>query len=126
MQFSLSIIIPVYNAESFINKAIESACGQPEVTEIVVVDDGSDDGTQKIVSQMLKTDDRIKVFHHENKLNKGRSASRNLGIQKSTGHYIAFLDADDYYLENRFTNDKIVFEQNEDTDGVYNAVGFHF
>ncbi|WP_052823442.1 glycosyltransferase family 2 protein [Neotamlana sedimentorum] len=126
MPFSLSIIIPVYNAERFITKAVESACEQPEVTEIVVIDDGSTDATQEIVNQLQDADIRIKLYHHPNKVNKGRSASRNLGIQKASGKFIAFLDADDYFLPNRFANDFKLFQENQNCDGVYNAVGFHF
>lgn len=126
MQFSISVIIPVYNAERFISKAIESNFLQPEVTEIVVVDDGSLDSTREIVNQLQKLDERIKLYKHPNGINKGRSATRNLGIQKAAGDFIAFLDADDYFLPNRFTNDIKIFQDNPGCDGVYNAVGFHF
>ncbi len=123
---TLSIIIPVYNCTLFIAKAIQSALQQPEVTEVVVVDDGSTDGTLVIVTLLQEKDFRIKIYKHPNGINKGRSASRNLGIQKATGNFIAFLDADDYFLPNRFTNDIKVFQENKNCDGVYNAVGFHF
>lgn len=126
MQFSISVIIPVYNCDQFIEKAIISARQQPEVSEIVVVNDGSTDGTQAILEQLRLQNSILKIYHHENKTNKGRSASRNLGIQKATGNLIAFLDADDYFLPNRFKNDIKVFQGNENCDGVYNAVGFHF
>ncbi|MFV8366681.1 glycosyltransferase family 2 protein [Flavobacterium sp. XS1P27] len=124
--FTLSVIIPVYNCECFIEKAIASVIAQPVVTEIVVVNDGSTDKTGLLLDQLQKEIPILKIFHHQNKWNKGRSASRNLGIQKATGDYIAFLDADDYYLENRFSNDFKFFATQPDCDGVYNAVGFHF
>lgn len=124
--FSLSVIIPAYNCERFIEKAIASALQQPEVVEIVVVNDGSTDSTQVTLDELQLQNSKIKVYHHQNKWNKGRSASRNLGIQKATGNFIAFLDADDYFLLNRFTNDIKVFQENKNCDGVYNAVGFHF
>jgi len=126
MEFNLSVIIPTYNVARFIEIAILSALDQQEVFEVIVVDDGSTDATLSIVAQLQKRDNRIKIFQHVNGFNKGRSASRNLGIQKATGNYIAFLDADDYYLPNRFVNDIKVFQENEKCDGVYNAVGFHF
>ena len=126
MQFSISVIIPVYNGERFIKKAIISVLEQPQVTEIVVVNDGSIDGTLVILEELQSQNSKIKVCHHKDKSNKGRSASRNLGIKKATENYIAFLDADDYYLPNRFTNDIKVFQENEMCDGIYNAVGFHF
>lgn len=126
MSFSISVIIPVFNGEGFIKKAINSAISQPEVSEIVVVNDGSKDNTFIIVEEMQRQYPKIKICHHDNQLNKGRSASRNLGIKNATGHYIAFLDADDFYLNNRFKNDKEIFENNDKIDGVYNAIGAFF
>ncbi|NEW78266.1 MAG: glycosyltransferase family 2 protein [Gelidibacter sp.] len=124
--FTLSVIIPVYNGERFIEKAIVSALQQLEVTEVVVVNDGSTDSTQEIIEKLQTQNPRIKIYHHKNSFNKGRSASRNLGIKKANEKYIAFLDADDFYLKNRFTNDVKIFKENKDADGVYNAVDFHF
>ena len=126
MGFSISVIIPVYNCERFIAKAIASVVMQSQVNEIVIVDDGSTDGSLDILKQLQKQNSTIQVHHHPKGSNKGRSATRNLGIQKATGDYIAFLDADDYYLENRFNNDFKIFAANSTCDGVYNAVGYHF
>lgn len=124
--FTLSVIIPVYNCERFVEKSIASVISQPEVTEIIVINDGSTDATGLLLDQLQKQNSILKIYHHQNKSNKGRSASRNLGIQKATGNYIAFLDADDYYLENRFANDCKVFRESPSCDGVYNAVASHF
>lgn len=126
MQFNLSIIIPVFNCEHFIKKAVLSVLEQPEVSEIIVVDDGSTDATKQIIEQLKNENPIVELYQHPNAVNKGRSASRNLGIQEATGNYIAFLDADDYYLPNRFTNDIKIFGENPICDGVYNAVGFNF
>lgn len=126
MDFLVSVIVPVYNGEAFIKKAITSICQQPEVGEIIVINDGCTDKTQEILDELILEYPIIKAFFHENKSNKGRSASRNLGIAKTTGNYIAFLDADDFYLKNRFKNDKKIFEENSECDGVYNAIGAHF
>lgn len=126
MFFPISVVIPAYNVESFIETAIISALMQPDVMEVIVVDDGSDDATVVIVKALQEVDSRIKLYHHPNNSNRGRSATRNVGIQNSTGNYIAFLDADDYYLENRFKTDWEIFAKDKVVDGVYNAVGFHF
>lgn len=126
MPFLVSVIIPAYNVERFIEKAILSALKLEEVNEVIVVDDGSADNTVTLIRSLQENDSRIKLFFHPNKINKGRSATRNLGIQKSTGNYIAFLDADDFYLENRFKKDRFVFEKKKDIEGVYNAVGFYY
>lgn len=126
MKFSLSVVIPAYNVEKFIYKAIYSALDQVEVKEVIVVNDGSTDNTLKIVETIAEAHPKIKLYHHNNYANKGRSASRNLGIKKATGKYIAFLDADDFYLPNRFKNDKVIFQEKGEVDGVYNAIGAHF
>lgn len=126
INFLVSVIIPVYNAELFIKKAILSALNQQEVEEVIVVNDGSTDESLEIIEALQKEHDRIKIYHHINKINKGRSASRNLGIKMATKDYIAFLDADDFYLEGRFLNDKILFKTNPLIEGVYNAIGVHF
>lgn len=126
MSFSVSVIIPVFNTERFVEKAITSVLQQPEVVEVVIVNDGSTDNSLKIIKSLQIKDSRVKVYHHPNKKNKGRSASRNLGIKNASSNYIAFLDSDDFYLENRFENDKIIFCKDDSVDGVYNAIGAHF
>ncbi|MFD2727406.1 glycosyltransferase family 2 protein [Hyunsoonleella rubra] len=126
MDFSVSVIIPAYNCERFIEKAIRSALSQPEVFEVLVINDGSTDETLSILKKIEKSNKKVKILHHKNGVNRGRSASRNLGIKRATGNFIAFLDADDYYLENRFLSDKKLFKLKREADGVYNAVGFYF
>ena len=123
---SISIIIPVYNAALYVEKAIFSALQQPEVLEVLVVNDGSTDGSDEILQSIASTTTRVTLLFHPQRINKGRSASRNLGLQHARGTYIAFLDADDYYLENRFSGDLPIFESQLDCDGVYNAIGVHF
>ena len=126
MNFSVSVIIPVFNGDRFIEKAIASALQQSEVSEIIIINDGSTDKTEDILKDLETQNAKLKILYHKNKINKGRSASRNLGIQNTNTNYIAFLDADDYYLPNRFKNDKIIFDTNPRCDGVYNAIGAHF
>jgi glycosyltransferase involved in cell wall biosynthesis len=123
---NISVIIPVYNAAAYLEKAVTSALFHNEVKEIVVVNDGSTDDSLAILQKLQQTDDRIKIYHHENISNKGRSASRNLALKKATQPFIAFLDADDFYLENRFEKDIKLFESDSSIDGVYNAIGVYF
>lgn len=123
---NISVIIPVYNAATYIEKAVTSALFHNEVKEVVVVNDGSTDNSLAILQKLQQTDNRIKIYHHENNSNKGRSASRNLALQKATQPFMAFLDADDFYLENRFETDKQLFESDNAIEGVYNAIGVHF
>ena len=121
---SISVIIPVYQAEKFIKKAVQSACTQDEVTEVVLVEDGSKDSSLDICESLVKQySNVVKLFQHKGGINKGISASRNLGINKARGDFIAFLDADDYYLPERFKNDIDILKSNSDIDGVYNALG---
>lgn len=122
----ISVIIPVYNAAAYIEKAVTSALFHVEVKEVVIVNDGSTDDSLAILQKLQQSDSRIKIYHHENNVNKGRSASRNLALQKVTQPYIAFLDADDFYLENRFETDGEIFGSDASIDGVYNAIGVYF
>lgn len=126
MSFLISVIIPAYNVERFIKKAIISALEQDQVGEVVVVDDGSTDNTVTIIKELQKSDSKIKIFYHPNHINKGRSATRNLGIKNASYSYIAFLDADDFYLAGRFKKDREILDGKPNLEGVYNAVGFHY
>lgn len=126
MSFDVTVIIPVFNAQPFIEKAVASAYEQPEVKEIIVIEDGSTDETPKILEKLRKVFRNLKVYTHPGGINRGRAASRNLGICQASSNYIAFLDADDYYLKGRFNNDKNLFFETPEIDGVYNAIGAHF
>jgi glycosyltransferase involved in cell wall biosynthesis len=122
----VTVIIPVYNAAAFIKNAVMSAISQNEVKEIILINDGSTDESLSIINDLIKSHQLVKLYCHQNGINKGRSASRNLGIKKATMPFIAFLDADDFFLENRFKNDAFLFDNNPDIEGVYNAIGSHF
>ena len=96
----ISIIIPVYNTEKYLEKCIKSVLNQSiKNIEVILIDDGSTDGSGIICDKYAKIDNRIIVIHQENK---GVSTARNAGIQKSTGEYIGFVDADDYIESNMF------------------------
>ncbi len=90
----LSIIIPVYNAEEHLTRCMESVLNQTEKNiEIILVDDGSSDGSLDICKNYEKKDERVKVIHQENC---GVSAARNQGIKVVAGEYIGFVDSDDW------------------------------
>lgn len=94
-----SVIVPFHNAEKYLNNSILSITKQTLYQlEIILIDDGSSDNSLKIASQWLQKDKRISLLQHPNGINKGVSASRNLGIQNSKAEWIAFLDADDVWL----------------------------
>lgn len=94
MQPKVSIIIPVYNIESYICNCIESLIRQSYTQlEIICIDDGSTDGTADAINELAKKDSRIVYVHQENG---GVSAARNKGLDTATGDYVFFLDGDDY------------------------------
>jgi len=94
-----SIIIPAYNASKTIEQAIKSIQSTTISLEIIIIDDGSLDNTLEILSEIQKKDDRIIVIHQDNC---GVSLSRNVGMKKSKGKYIMFLDADDSFYKVNF------------------------
>ena len=94
MKELISIIVPVYNVEKYLNRCIDSLISQTyQNIEIILVDDGSTDSSSEIVDGYLKKDNRIKVFHKDNG---GLSDARNKGIEISKGKYLSFVDSDDY------------------------------
>ena len=118
----VSVIIPVYNAEKYLRKAVLSALAQDETAEVILIEDNSSDNSLEICEKLEKKHNIVKLFRHPGGANKGAGESRNLGIERSSQDYIAFLDADDYYLANRFIRDKKIFYDHPDAFGVYNAV----
>lgn len=101
MQPEISVIIPVYNAVKYIRKCIDSIlCQTINNFELLLIDDGSNDGSENVIDKYQENDPRIKVIH---KKNTGVSSTRNLGLQVARGNYIVFVDSDDYvskdYLE---------------------------
>lgn len=121
----VSVVIPVYNVEKYLLRAIDSVLSQPEVAELILVEDGSSDQSLQICLQQAVVDKRIIVLQHPGNKNKGVSATRNLGIKNAACDYIAFLDADDYYLRERFKKTKECFESDDSVDGVYEMIGIH-
>ena len=100
----LSVIVPVYNVEKFINDCIDSILGQSyKNIELILVDDGSKDRSKEICDQYSKRYGNIKVIH---KKNAGVSCARNLGLEKSKGKYISFVDPDDI-IEKNFLEDML-------------------
>lgn len=96
----LSIIVPVYQAKEYLEKCINSILEQSFVDfELILVDDGSDDGCERICNDYAKKDERVKIIRQENQ---GVSSARNTGLDYATGKYIAFVDADDWVEKDLF------------------------
>lgn len=97
IMISISIVMPVYNASNFLDKTVASVKNQTLTNiELICVDDGSTDNSLNILNDLAKENNFIKVYHQENK---GSGPARNKGIEFSKGEFIAFLDADDIYLD---------------------------
>lgn len=90
----ISVIIPAYNIKEYLSRCVRSVCAQTySHLEILLVDDGSTDGTGALCDELAGTDSRIRVFH---KKNGGSSSARNVGLRSASGEYIGFVDSDDY------------------------------
>ena len=94
MDALISVIVPVYNMKEYLPRCVASICAQTyRNLEIILVDDGSTDGTDKLCDELAGKDERIRVFYKENG---GSSSARNLGIEKARGSFLGFVDSDDY------------------------------
>lgn len=90
----ISVIVPVYNIMEYLPRCVHSIMAQTyRNLEIILVDDGSTDGTGELCDSLAMEDSRIRVFHKENG---GSSSARNLGISRAGGEYLGFVDSDDY------------------------------
>lgn len=93
IRYDVTVVMPAYNAEDFIELAIASIKNQTyPVKEIIVIDDGSTDSTYEIVKELMKDHKALKIIKQDNK---GASAARNIGISKSNSEWLLFMDADD-------------------------------
>lgn len=116
----ISIIIPVYNSGSTLIRCIDSVLNQTFADiEVVIVDDGSSDSSGIICDQYVKRDRRALVFHQDNS---GASIARNLGIEKSSGTFIMFLDSDDWIDPEMLSEMVMVFEEHPEIDVVQTRV----
>ena len=107
----VSIVVPIYNREKFLDKCISSLLKQTyKNIEIILVDDGSKDNSLDICNSYAKNDNRIKVIHKENG---GVQSARNRGIDEATGYYLCFTDADDYVSDKFIENFIKVYESGE-------------
>jgi glycosyltransferase involved in cell wall biosynthesis len=117
----ISVIIPIYNREKYLDKCITSVITQESVnTEIILVDDGSTDSSGAICDKYASEHSNIRVFHTENH---GVSHARNIGLDNSTGDYIAFLDSDDSLKQGALSALQEALEKNN-SDYVIGRIEF--
>jgi len=114
---TISVIIPVYNTEKYLAQAIKSVLDQTvQPDEIIVVDDGSTDKSVEVARQFLP---KVKIITQQNK---GAGTARNVGIKEASGAYLAFLDADDLWVENKLEQQLSYLENHPETDMVFGIV----
>ena len=126
---SVSIVIPVYNAEKYLRKCLDSVCAQADcVTEIILVNDGSTDGSLNVCNEYAQKDGRIKII---DKQNEGAEQAIIDGVNATTGEYVGFVDSDDYIELTMFaelsnaveqTNADIAFCDYDIVDEHYNFI----
>lgn len=127
MSILISVIVPVYNTESYLERCIISILNQKQKNiELILVDDGSTDSSLDICKKWEKRDNRIRVFHQENS---GVSAARNVGIENSKGKYISFIDSDDVVSETIYSTFDEFYKTNVDLirfrcKTIYGKLGF--
>lgn len=117
----LSVVIPTFNRAHVLPRSIDSViCQTYPNWELLIVDDGSEDGTEELVSSYVKKDVRIKYFQRPIDRLPGGNACRNVGAENSKGEYIAYLDSDDYWMESRL-GECVKFIERKNPDCFYSG-----
>lgn len=100
MKKMISVIIPVYNVEAYLEQCVKSVLSQSyEALEVLLIDDGSTDGSGALCDQFAQADSRVRVIHQKNG---GAAAAKNAGLRMAQGEFLSFLDSDDYLEENAY------------------------
>lgn len=115
----VSIIVPVYNVESWLNKCIDSLLEQSyKNIEILLINDGSTDKSGDICNEYLNKSSKIRVFNNENK---GLSYSRNFGMKNANGKYIVFIDSDDFISDSNIIEKFVEILEKDKSDFIYTS-----
>ena len=102
MDAIISVIVPVYNVEEYLERCVDSILRQTYTNlEVILVDDGSTDNCPQICEQYASFDKRVRVIHQSNG---GLFAARNAGIDAAKGEYLSFIDSDDFISEDMYTS----------------------
>lgn len=111
----ISVILPVFNGEKYLRDAIESVRAQTyPVSELICVNDGSTDGTRDILQSL-----GIAITHIDTGVNLGIGGARNVGLEKASGEYIAFMDADDLWLPEKLKTQMQVFDTKPEVEALF-------
>lgn len=110
----LSIVTPVYNVESFLDRSVQSILSQSyRDIELILIDDGSTDGSSPLCDELAKKDSRVKVIHKENG---GVSTARNVGLEIASGEYLTFVDPDDFLAPDTYLANMEYLISHKDVD----------
>lgn len=117
----VSVVIPVYKAEAFLEEALESVLRvRPDLSkEILLVEDGSPDQSLALAQRLEAEYPEVRLFRHPNGENRGAGASRNLALSHAEGEWVAFLDADDLWLPARLDGAEEILDSRPEVDGVF-------
>ena len=119
---SVSIILPTFNRENYLQRSIDSVIAQSyENWELIIIDDGSSDNTKKLLEPYLVKFSNIKYSYHSNR---GAALSMNSGIEKSSGNFITFLGSDDEYLPGHLKLRVDFFNSNGNIDLIHSTAKF--
>lgn len=111
----ISVIVPVYNTEKYVEKCLDSICNQKlNDLELIIVNDGSEDNSEAIIKKWIKNNENKITIKYLKKENGGLSDSRNFAIPYVTGKYISFIDSDDYISEDLYSNLEKYMDENID------------
>jgi glycosyltransferase involved in cell wall biosynthesis len=119
----VSVVIPFFNAEKFIEEAIKSVVTQTcDVWELLLVDDGSTDGSTLIAQRYAQLyPEKVRYLQHAGHKNRGACASRNVGIKEAKAEYIAFLDSDDVWFPNKLAEQVLILNSHPEAGMVYGS-----
>ncbi|MEM7200480.1 MAG: glycosyltransferase family 2 protein [Planctomycetota bacterium] len=126
MSGPIAVIIPVYNAAAFVGSAVASALAQHETAEVVLVDDGSTDGSLEVCQALVATHPTVRLLQSDGSAGRGPAAARNRGIVATVQPFVAFLDADDRYLPGRFADALPILLEDPGVAGVHQATVAEF
>lgn len=119
----ISIITTSYNYQDYIKETIESVLAQTYTNwEMIIVDDGSKDDSVNVINCYCQKDNRIKLFQHENGINKGLTETIKLGLEKAKSDWVVFLESDDSITPNYLQEKINVIEKNPDVKFIFNAL----
>lgn len=119
----ISIITPAYNCEKYLPETVKSVFSQTfEDWELLIIDDCSKDNTYRCMKKLAEKDKRIRIF--QNEVNSGSAATRNFGVCKAQGEWIAFLDGDDLWKPDKLEKQLAVLEQRPDARLIFTGSGF--